>query len=368
MGRFFRFLIFLLLPLSFCCAFAQENPPSQQPSQPQLQPRTAEPEAPAPGPDRRIMLDVQVTDKSGTPIRGLQQQDFTLLDDKLPLNITSFQAVDSAAPAATDPQLEVLLVVDAVNASFQAVSNERNQLKQFLLQNGGKLPQPMSLIMFTDNGAEMQNGSSRDGNVLAGLLDKYELGLRTINRSQGIYGAAERFTMSLKTVDQLAAYEATRPGRKLAIWISPGWPLLSGPRTYLSGKEEQQLFDSIVATSKALRRARVTFYSVDPLGLGDFRRAVYYEEFLKGVTSPSHSLPGNLGLPVLAVQTGGRVLNLTNDITTAIAECAADAGAFYVISFDAPRADKPNEYHSLAVKVDKPGATARTRTGYYNQP
>jgi len=361
MRRFFPLALLLLLPLSAASA--------QNASPPQLQPRTAEPEkVPANAADRRILLEVQVTDKAGAPIRGLQRQDFTLLDDKLPLNISSFQAVDSIAPAATDPPLEVILLVDAVNASFQAVANERNQLRQFLLQNGGKLPQPMSLIMFTDTGAEMQNGSSRDGHVLADLLDKYELGLRTINRSQGVYGAAERFTMSLKTIDRLALYEKTRPGRKLVIWLSPGWPLLSGPRTYLSGKEEQKLFDSIAATSTGLRRARVTLYSVDPLGLGDFRNATYYEEFLKGVSSPSHALPGNLGLPVLAVQTGGRVLNLTNDITTAIAECAADANSFYVISFDAPRADKPNEYHSLAVTVDKPGVTARTRTGYYDQP
>jgi VWFA-related protein len=361
MHRFFRLFPVLLLSLS---AVSGQNT-----SSPQLQPRTAEPgKKPPTGTDRRVMIDVQVTDKFGAPVRGLQQQDFTILDDKLPENILSFQAVDSAAPSTSDPPLEVVLVVDAVNATFQAVSNARNELKKFLLQNGGKLPQPMSLIIFADTGTEMQNSFSRDGNVLAALLDKYELGLRTINRSQGIYGAADRFNMSLKTVSQLAAYEEKQPGRKLVIWISPGWPLLSGPRTYLSGKEEQQLFGSIVAASTVLRRARVTFYSVDPFGLGDFRRAVYYEEFLKGVSSPSHSVPGNLGLPVLAVQTGGRVLNLTNDITTAIAECAADANAFYVLSFDAPRADKPDEYHSLAITVDKPGMTARTRTGYYAQP
>lgn len=361
MARFCWLLLFLFLSLS---AVSQQDTPS-----PQLQPRPVEPaKVPASGTDREIMLDVQVTDKSGAPVRGLQKQDFTILDDKLPLNIVSFQAVDSTVTAVSDPPLEVILVVDGVNASFQAVANERNQLKQFLLQNGGKLPQPMSLIMFTDTRAEMQNGSSRDGNVLAGLLDKYELGLRTINQSQGVYGAAERFTMSLRMIDQLAMYEKPRPGRKLVIWISPGWPLLSGPHTYLSGKKEQQIFDSIAATSTGLRRARVTLYSIDPLGLSDFGRAVYYEEFLKGVTSPSHAMPGNLGLPVLAVQTGGRVLNLTNDITTAIAECTADANVFYVISFDAPRADKPNEYHSIAVTVDKPGVTARTRTGYYNQP
>ncbi|MGB8919369.1 MAG: VWA domain-containing protein [Candidatus Sulfotelmatobacter sp.] len=361
MGRLFRLFLVLLLPLSAVWA---QNAPS-----PQLQPRTPEStKVPSNGTDRRITLDVQVTDKAGAPIRGLQQQDFTLLDDKLPLNIVSFQAVDSAVPAATDPPLEVILVVDAVNASFQAVSNEKNELKKYLLQNGGKLPQPMSLILFTDTGAQMQNGSSRDGNVLASLLDQYELGLRENHRSQGVYGAEERFSKSLTAISQLAAYERTRPGRKLVIWISPGWPLLSGPRISLSAKEEQQLFNSIVAASTELRQARITLYSVDPLGLGDFRQAVYYEEFLKGVSSPSRALPANLGLPVLAVQTGGRVLNLTNDITAAVAECAADANAFYVISFDPPRADKPNEYHSVGIAVDKPGITARTRTGYYNQP
>ena len=360
MGRFFRFLMVLLLPLSF--AFAQDNPPSH----PQLQPRSAEPEkAPANGPDRRITLDVQVTDKSGTPIRGLQQQDFVLLDDKLPQKILSFQAVEAATP---ELPLQVILVVDTVNVSFNAVSNEKNELRKFLLQNDGKLAQPTSLVIFTDAGPQMQNGSSRDGNVLAALLDKYEVGLRENHRSQGIYGAEELFDKSLKAMDELAEYEQKQPGRKFVIWISPGWPLLSGPRTYISNKEEQWLFNAIAATSTKLRQARVTIYSVDPLGLNDFRRAVYYEEFVKGATSPSHSLPGNLGLPVLAVQTGGRVLNMTNDITASIGECVVDANSFYVISFDAPRADKPNEYHSLAITMDKPGITARTRTGYYAQP
>jgi hypothetical protein len=27
-----------------------------------------------------------------------------------------------------------------------------------------------------------------------------------------------------------------------------------------------------------------------------------------------------------------------------------------------------DEYHELAVKVDKPGTTAHTNTGYYSQP
>ena len=91
------------------------------------------------------------------------------------------------------PPVEIVLVVDAVNASFQAVTYERNEMKKFLLQNGGKLAQPVSLLVFADTGSKIQRDPSRDGNALAALYDEYETGLRSINRSQGFYGATERF-------------------------------------------------------------------------------------------------------------------------------------------------------------------------------
>ena len=377
MRTFFQWFLVLLLPLA---AVSQQNapstqqsttPPQQNPAPPQLQSRPGEPSLPPPSiPDRQITLDVQVTDKSGVAVRGLQKQDFTLLDDKQPKNILSFHAVDNTSGSPTDPPVEIVLVVDAVNATFQTVNYERNELKKFLLQNGGKLAVPASLIVFTDAGAKIQDGSSRDGNALAALYDQYETGLRSINRSQGFYGAADRFDLSIKTLTSVIDYEQPRPGRKLMIWFSPGWPLLSGPNVELSHKGQLQLFNSIVAASTGLRQARITLYSVDPLGLSDAAsiRISYYEEFLKGVGSSSHALPGNLGLQVLVVQSGGRVFNSSNDLTAEIARCVADADAFYVISFDAARADQANEYHSLAVTINKPGITARTRTGYYAQP
>ena len=154
------------------------------------------------------------------------------------------------------------------------------------------------------------------------------------------------------------------------IWFSPGWPLLSGPNVQLTSKDREHLFNRIVAFSTGLRQSRITLYAIDPLGLADAggMRVSYYQEFLKGVTSPSRLEPGDLGLQVLAVQSGGQVLNSSNDLTTAIANCAADAYSFYVLSFDAARADRVNEYHAVGVTVDKPGITARTRTGYYAQP
>jgi VWFA-related protein len=331
-------------------------------------PATAAPASAAGGADRQITLDVQVADKSGAPIRGLQQQDFTLLDDKQPRNLVSFQAVNGASPAATDPPVEIVLIIDAVNAAVLTVSYERDQIRKFLLQNSGALAQPVSLMVFSDQGAKVLKAASRDGNALAAVYDQFQTGLRTTTQAQGFYGAEERFDLSLKAFNSLTAYAAARPGRKLMIWVSPGWPLLSGRNVELSAKNEQAIFSAIVADSVALGHARITPYSVDPLGSADATSNNFYVEFLKGITAPSKSLPGNLSLQVLAVQNGGRVFNSSNDVSAGISNCAADADAFYVLTFSAPRADRANEYHSLEVKVDKPGTTARTRTGYYAQP
>ncbi len=312
-----------------------------------------------------ITLDVVVSDKSGKPVPGLHQQDFTLLDNKQPQKIASFDALTTSASP-----VEVILLVDEVNSAFTNVSYERGQIEKVLRRNGAQLDHPTSMAFFSDAGMTIGNISSRDGNALLAEIDQHEAGLRTIQRSQGIYGAAERVDLSLRAVEQLAGYEANRPGRKIVIWISPGWPLLSGIHEQLTDKDQQRLFGTIVALSDALRQARVTLYSIDPLGTADAGeiRTTYYEDFLKGIKKASQVQVGNLGLQVLATQTGGRVLYASNDVAGEIASCVADAAASYVITFEGLRGDGPNEYHSLQIKVDKPGLTARTRSGYYAQP
>jgi VWFA-related protein len=117
-------------------------------------------------------------------------------------------------------------------------------------------------------------------------------------------------------------------------------------------------------------RPALRFYSIDPLGLADAGglRTTFYRQFLKGVRAPKQVQAGNLALQVLAYQTGGQILNSSNDIAGQIASCTADANAYYVLSFDSPPADGPNEYHALEVRMGQPGHRARTRSGYYAQP
>jgi VWFA-related protein len=319
--------------------------------------------------DRHLTLDVVVTDKSGTPAPGLQKQDFTIEDNKQPQSIISFRAVDGTV-ATPDPPIEIILVIDRVNASFQSSANERQQVEKFMRQNGGHLAQPVSLVFFSDSGTQMGNTPSRDGNALAAAIDQSDSSLRSIRRSEGVYGDADRFQLSIRALNSIAAFEEKKPGKKLLVWVSPGWPLLSGPRMDLTAKQHEQLFNEIVDASTALWRAGITLYSVDPLGTSDAAgfRTNYYLEFVKGVNMERKALFGNLALQVLATQSGGRVLNSSNDIAGQIATCIADANAFYMLSFDAPRADGPNEYHALEVKIGRPGLKARTRTLYYAQP
>jgi VWFA-related protein len=370
MNRYFRLvLVLLLLPL-FAVQAQNTAAPAPVQSEPTLSTKSPS-VATRPAADRRVTLDVQVTDKSGAPIRGLQQQDFTVLDDKQPQKIVSFQAVDAGAAAASDPPVEVIMVVDAINTTFHNVAYERDEVKKLLLQNGGKLAWPVRFVMFAQAGTKIQSGSSRDGNALAALYDQYQLGLRSASqsRSAGFYGATERIDLSLKALMSIVEFEQTRPGRKLMIWFSCGWPMLSDTRSPLTAKGEEQTFHWVVSASTRLREARITLYSVDPIGLANAGqlRSTYYEDFMRGVKSPSKVLPGNLGLPVLAVQSGGRVFNTSNDLETAVADCVADASAYYTLSFDSLPADQADEYHALQVMVDKPGMTARTRTGYYDQ-
>jgi VWFA-related protein len=318
--------------------------------------------APSPPADNAIYLDVVVTPKSGAPVPGLEQKDFTILDNKAPQPITSFKAVQGP-----DAPVEIILLIDAVNTAYTNIAYERGEIDKFLRSNGGRLSHPASLAIFTDAGVRMQNTFSTDGNALAASLDQETVALRSITRSAGFYGAEDRFSISMRALAQLGTNEAAHPGRKLIFWISPGWPLLTGPGVQLDGKQQQRLFAGIVDTSTQLRETRITLYNINPLGANENSlRTFYYEQFIKGVTKPQQVNVANLSLQVLAVQTGGLVLNSNNDISAMLEQAFRDAGAWYEISFQ-PAASEPNEYHKIEIQVDKPGLIARTRQGYYGQ-
>jgi VWFA-related protein len=347
---------------------------AQQPANPTAQATPGEVRTPAvaaSGDDlRQVVLDVVVTDKSGKPIPGLQQQDFIVLDNKQPAKILSFHAQSGAAvTSGPEAGVELFLVFDEVNTPLERVWFERDAVKRFLAQNNGKLPCPVSLAFFSEAGIQIQNQSSQDGFALADALEQHQASMRTIGRSEGFFGNEDRVRLSLDALNSLAAREKASPGRKMVIWISPGWPLLSGARDTLTPAQKQHVFNSVVRLSAALREARITLYSIDPLGASGAGgiRTSFYEEFVKGLPNPDRAQVGDLGLQTVATQTGGRAIFGNDAILNSINHCAADLGAYYVLSIESPPADRANEYHGIEVKLGTKGLTARTRTGYYAQ-
>ena len=334
---------------------------------PMQTPNVPLPELSAPS-DGPITLNVMVTDKAGHPIRGLQKSDFTLLDDRQPTEIRSFAANDASAPNA--PPVGVFLVIDEVNTGFDTVSIEREQIEDFLHRDGGHLPVPMAIFVLSDDGLNQLTTVSRDGNSLADALHQKSGELRALGRSGGFYGGADRLDISLRGLGSLANYLGRAEGRKLVIWVSPGWWTFDNPNMIISDKQQRTFFSMLLAYRTAMRNADMTLYAVDPRGTNDAGSLYQFiwQSYLKPVKKPGQTQPGNLALQVMATHTGGRVLFGSNDVAGEIADCANDASYWYTITFDPQTADKADTWHDLQVKVDKPGAIVRTENGYYAQP
>jgi VWFA-related protein len=316
-------------------------------------------------PPGSLTLDVVVFNKSGEPVSGLQPADFKLFDNGQPQNIVSLRAVNGMKINA-DPPVEVILLIDAINAPFQTIAMERQWLAEFFKENGGMLALPTSLILLTDQGMKVQDHPSRDGATLMKFLDDNATGLRKIKRAMGLEGAMEREQSSLAALNLLALNLSNKPGRKLVLWLSHGWNVISNPKWIGGEIARQAIYGSISSLSKELRRARITLYCISPFESNS--RDENYMKYLKGVDGPDHADQGDLLLPVIATQTGGQVPWEGNDLAIVIDYCIRDARNFYVLTFNPPQPAHANEYHALQVEIAKPGLKARTRTGYYAEP
>ena len=320
-----------------------------------------------------ITLDVFVADSLGHPLHGLDQQNFTLLDNGQPRSLVSFRAVD---PNTENNAVRVLLVVDMMNNGPAGIARQREQIDEFLNQDGGRLGHLMALAVLTESGVKMMNGYSLDGHALLDAFQKVDSEIRPVGRSAGFYGAAERLEESLAGLQEIAAFAARQPGRKLVFLIGPGWPLLPNAGVEESERQRAWVFNTLVQISNNLREAHVVLYSLNPFGLGVTQgnsNPFYYQGYRKPVTRLDKAEYPYLAEQVLAEHSGGRALVSSNDTLGDINAALRDAGAYYELAFEAPAADKPNEYHKIEVRVDKPDSDkqnlqVRTTAGYYAQP
>jgi VWFA-related protein len=391
-----RFLLCLLIGIPAHCTYAQFET-SQVPVEATVPygPTEVETNLPREG---LVHLDVSVTDSQGNPYKDLAAKDFTLADNGEPQKIISF-AASNQHPKTQDEQLtEVVLVIDEVDLSPGQLELVKAESITFLRKDGGQLPHPASVYWFTNFGLYATLAPTSDGNALAEAVARHRYQRKVWTASQvpdpllasSIRVATEaqrnsRWELSLQAVYSIAIERRLKPGRKLVLWMGFGWLKVDRTSQY-----KDRAFPWLVELSTRLHEARVVISEVtarsEPVApkterdartrteptISAFNDA--YKNYLSEVRTPSELeehgfVPySHFSLPVLAIQSGGLVVDETTEISRSIERCVQAASMFYTLSFDPPHAAHPDEYHRIRVVIDSPGATARTNIGYYNQP
>lgn len=340
-----------------------------------------------------IILNVLAVDEFDRPANELKAEDFVLLDNGQPQELASFRKVNADRSIAPP---HVVIILDALNNSRISIGFQIKEIDKYLGSNQQRLIYPTSIATLTTSGFNSTHPSI-DPSAL--LLESQSL-LKDIHpyqcksssdeaaNAQPLSGNGnanfglsfdkisdtdclnERFTVSLTALSDFAVEQKNVLGRVIVIWIGPGWPLLTGPEFHPDTAEiKTNFFDHIVQLSSNLREAQVT---VDAVSSPDLSRkpelqSVHLKSLAEGPHTEDEATASSMGLHAIAIQSGGRITE-GNSIADQIARCVADVKTYYALSFDSIPSSKPDEYHSLQVKVNKPGVKAFTNTLYYGEP
>jgi VWFA-related protein len=306
-------------------------------------------------------IDVVVTDAAGKPVLDLAPQDFTLLDNGQPAKIRTLK--DFREASESTPKL--IFVIDTVNLAPQQLMQTESAIANFLRRKNGRLEDTSFLYRLTRDGLFSSSQPTRDGNMLAKEVEGHK-SPRTVWRSgrnseQGLLGLwvgrSQRNPLSLSALGSIAVDQREIAGRKIVVWIGPGWPVM--------GNADSD-FNEITELSTRLREARITLDNVAMLPSPE-ARAFDYHSYLEPPRSQEDMQPAKMALQVIANHTGGLVLD-SGDLDRDIARCAGEVRGFYTLTFNPPRTHQMDEHHNLRVQVARPALTARTPTGYYNEP
>jgi VWFA-related protein len=181
-----------------------------------------------------------------------------------------------------------------------------------------------------------------------------------------------------------------REGRKSIIFVSEGLtstvpaqlndPIAAMPRvggtraapgvdTTSPRAQSQQFFDSADLISKMkeafdiVNRNNTSIYAVDPRGL-----AVFEFDVNQGVSLQTDRTNLNQSLDslrVLADNTDGRAIVNRNDLAAGMKQIMRDASGYYLLGYTSTAAPTDGKFHSIDVRVKRPGVDIRARKGYF---
>lgn len=318
-----------------------------------------------------ITLDVSVLDRKGNPVAGLNREDFHITEDGRPVDIESFQAIDTRSSGKLLRQegrhdSHLIFVFDDVRIGYFNAARVRAALNQYFQRNQGRLDQPTMLLAITEKGLVMLHDYTQDGKALKSALASLPAHLRILyyqvsyrSRQVGQYHG------DFRVLSQIAEAAQQIPGQKTVVWIS------SGSLWGLPGKKAD------IGISDLLLKARITLNTIDPRNnlqyagpLGSLDLAEMNEGMRRLVSRVDEAGSAYTygGLGALALESGGRCLFGGNVVDNELKTAVSSAPAFYTLVYKPSASQSGFGFRRLHVDVNRSGLTVLARKGYYITP
>jgi len=355
-----------------------------------------------------VLTNVVVRDKkTGALVKDLKAGDFTILEDKKPQRVSSFdyQNVDQAAVlaekntvvgkasiadllernlAATPAQLRDhrLMVVFFDLSSMQDEDIDRAVDAAENYVNKQMQPADLVALVSLSTGLTMDQDFTSDKAALLKGLAKYN-GTDTTGFGPGGNGSSDGTsddTSSFSADD--SEFNALNTDRQLLAIRSIAQSLervdQKKSMLYFSGGLTRQGIEnqaSLRAATNEAAKANMSIYSVDSRGLqalppgGDASKgslrgnSAYSGKAVTAAFSANAASQETLG--TLSMDTGGKAFFDSNDFGPAFMQVQHDTEAYYIIGFKSTNQAQDGSYRHLTIKVNRPDVTIQYRPGYY---
>jgi VWFA-related protein len=332
---------------------------------------------------RVIEVDATVTDPQGRFVRGLTREDFEILEDGQPQEITAFTLVDLPVDPPASRGKKTPLPVDS-----DVVTNVANgRIYVMLLDSPGvvtpgyvELPQMAFLTQrvarrFVDEWLGPNDlmavihaqGSRLDAQSFTGNKSLLRASIDRLRPDLG-WGAAPcdswRIRNSYEALEIVSERLGALTGRRKAIlWVNGRVPFdASDPRECFDPVTQRG--DAAAAGSiafsyrdamRAATRNNVAIYPIDSVGLSTY-------------LTPPNSFPRELNsraaLRGIAEDTGGDAVVNTNNYPGGFERIVRANSTYYLFGYRPVQDHRDGKFHAITVRVRRESLSVRARRGY----
>ncbi|HEY2109434.1 MAG TPA: VWA domain-containing protein [Candidatus Acidoferrales bacterium] len=361
-----------------------------------------------------VRIDVEVTDKSGKPVKGLTPGQFSITENgkAQKISIFTFQDIEKMETAQSDDAKPIVVAIDSPNtpAAAEAIGDQVRDRRILVLffdltsmqtddiarahdaalkfvQKQMTSADLVSIVTyaarltvwadFTNNRATLEKAVARlTPDVASELADlsyaAAQNGEYDVQQYTGAaYTADETEFNAFNTDQKLLAVQglvnvlAAIPGRKAVIEFTGG--------ITQTGEENRT---ELRAATDAANRADVSIYSIDARGLfaevpgGDATTNAATGTSMFTGASVFHQTDARQDsrdtLATLSSDTGGHAFFDLGDLSEAFPKIQQDNSGYYLLGYYlGGNVKRDGTWRSIRVKVDAPGVHVHYRNGYY---